>query len=72
MFANGEHRGSAGSQTPALAPNPFFPNRKTNLKCGNAMERLHQWELAGTDVTQHMGFIGLNELYSCFGDFMLF
>jgi len=36
---NGEHRGNAGSQTSALALNPLFPNRKTNLKCGNTSER---------------------------------
>lgn len=59
---NGEHRSNAGSQTSALALNHSFPKRKTNLKCENTMERLCPWELAGTDRTRHMGFIGLNEL----------
>lgn len=69
---NGEHRGNAGSQTSALAPQPLSPDRKTNLKCGNTSEGIRQWELAGTDVTQHMVFIGLNELYSCFMPFFFF
>lgn len=62
---NEEHRGNAGSQTSALALNPLFPNRKTNLKCGNTLENIHQWELAVTDVIWRVGFIGLNERYSC-------
>lgn len=62
---NEEHIGNAGSQTSALALNPLFPNRKTNLKCGNTLENIHQWKLEVTDVTWCFGFIGLNERYSC-------
>lgn len=59
---NGEHRSNAGSKMSALALNHLFPKRKTNLKCENTLERICLWELAGTDETQHMGFVGLNEL----------
>lgn len=69
---NGEHRGDAGSQTSALVLNPLFPNKKTNLKRRNTLERICQWKLAGTDVTQHIWFVGLNELYSWFVYFYFF
>lgn len=49
-----------------FAPNPLFPNRKTNLKRGNTSERIPQQEPAGIDVTQRMGFIGWSEQNSCF------
>lgn len=62
---NGEHRSLAASIASALALNPLFPNRKTDVKCGSTLERIHQWELAGPAVTRHMGLIGLNELFSC-------